>query len=439
MRLTLPTLALLGAGLLLGGCDEGDGRTDPPNVSVRVIHAAPNVGPVVFRRVNVNATPLNYLQGSDFSFDVDTYTFNFEILAVDSTVAQTISMSATLVEGSIYIVVLREVGGQPVPLLIERPATTQGTGTEIEILHAATTTNAVDVFLELENFDLTTATARGTIDFDDVLSLQSLVAGNYEIVLTEPSIPANVLLDTESVSLIGAQGLVLLIVDGAGIGLSTLAIALGDNGATTLIDRNLESGIRVINALSDRSTIDAGVDGQFVPPLITGVPFGIASSFELISAGSHDFNVTPTLTPTDIDIDETFDAPAGLFATWLVTGTVGAMNATLFNDDFRVISGESQLRVFHGSPQNDTLDVFVAAPGTDIASIPPFTTVVADTPSPNFRIPPGDYEITIQDSVTEAILAGPIAATIAADGYYGILLHDPAAGTGLEVTLLFDF
>ena len=62
MRLTLPTLALLGSSLL-AGCDGNEGRTDPPNASIQVIHAAPSIGPVTFKRVQVNATPLDFTQG----------------------------------------------------------------------------------------------------------------------------------------------------------------------------------------------------------------------------------------------------------------------------------------------------------------------------------------------------------------------------------------
>ena len=64
---------------------------------------------------------------------------------------------------------------------------------------------------------------------------------------------------------------------------------------------------------------------------------------------------------------------------------------------------------------------------------------VAAAATRNTRIAPGSYEITVTEQATGAVLAGPTPATIAADGYYGILLTDAAAGTGLEMTLLFDF
>ena len=439
MRLTLPSLVLLGVSLLAAGCDGNEGRTALPNASLQVVHAAPNLGPVVFKRVQANATRLDYMQGAAFSFDVDTYTFNFDILDVDDSVLRTISLPATLVEGSIYFLILREVGGQPEPLLVERPAMTQGAGTELEILHAATTLGAVDVYVDLEPLDLMTATARGAIDFDDVLSVPALADGNYEIVLTDASNQAIVQFQSTPVGLAGSQGLFLAIVDGAGIGLSPLALALGDSDGRTIVDSNSQSGIRVINALSDREAINIGIDDQLTPPLISGVAFATASAFELIAPGDHDLNVEPTLMPGAVDIDQAFVAEAGLFQTWLVAGSTGSMSATSFEDDFRVISGESKLRAFHGSPQNGPVAVFVVPPGTDITSIAPTSLASNGITSPNVRVAPGSYEITVAEQATGAVLAGPIAATIAADGYYGILLTDAAAGTGLEVTLLFDF
>ena len=111
----------------------------------------------------------------------------------------------------------------------------------------------------------------------------------------------------------------------------------------------------------------------------------------------------------------------------------------MVEDDFRVVAGESKLRVFHGSPQNGIIDVFVVAPGTDITTVDPTAVAAAASETLNVRVAPGNYEITVTEQATGAVLAGPIAATIAADGYYAILATDAAAGTGLEITLLFDF
>ncbi len=439
MRLTLPTLALLGTSLLAAGCDGNSGRTDPPNVSIQIIHASPSLGPVIFKRVRVNATPLEFRQGVTFSWDVDTYTLNFDVLDVDDSVKQTISLQATLEQDNAYFLVLRDVGGQPEPLLVERAATIQGTESEIEILHAATTLGAVDVYMDIENFDLSMATSRGSIDYDDVLSIPSVANGSYEIVLTDAGNRGNVRLDAESISLLGAQGLFLVIVDGAGTGLSPFAITVGDLNGATFYDRNSQSGIRVINSLSDREAINVGIDGQLMPPLIANAPFATASAFAPIAPGDHNLNVESTLTPGVLDIDEAMTAPISLYQTWLITGNTGSMVATLFEEDLRVATGESQLRVFHGSPQNGITNVFVVPPGTDISTVPPTTLAAnAETTLP-VRVAPGDYEITVTEQATAAVLAGPIAATIAAGGSYGILLTDAAAGTGLEVTLLFDF
>ncbi len=439
MRLTLPSLALLGVSLLAAGCDGVESRTDPPNVGIQVVHAAPSLGPVVFRRVQANATLLEFRQGTAFSWDVDTYTLNFDVLDVDGEVAETISTQVTLVEDTTYFLVLREVAGQPETLLIERPSTIQSAGSEVEILHVATTISAVDVYMEIENFDLAMAASRGTIDFDDVLTIPSLPDGSYEIVLTEPGNQANIRLDAESIGISGTQGFFLLIVDGAGSGLSPLAIIPGDLEGTTLNERTSQAGFRVINALSDREAINIGIDDQLMPPLIAGLPFATASAFELIDSGPHDLNVESVSTPGTVDIDEPIEPRPGTFATWLVTGDTGSMTVTLFEDDFRVVPGESKLRVFHGSPQNGVIDVFVVAPGTDITTVEPTTGAAAASEALNVRVAPGNYEITVTERATGAVLAGPIAATIAAGGYYGILATDAAAGTGLEITLLFDF
>ncbi|HSG65075.1 MAG TPA: DUF4397 domain-containing protein, partial [Gammaproteobacteria bacterium] len=211
MRLLLPVVGLLLASLITAGCDSG--RTNPPNASLRVVHAMPTLGPVTFRRVRANATVLDYKSGAGFSFDVDTYRFSLEILAPDGSVAQTIALEHTLEQGTDYTLVLRDVGGQPQARIIERPARSASPpGTQLELMHAAPTVGAVDVYLEPQGFDLATATPWDSVSYDELIEPRLLNApGNYVFVVTEMGNKANVLLMTDPLNLGATQNLFILL------------------------------------------------------------------------------------------------------------------------------------------------------------------------------------------------------------------------------------
>lgn len=436
--------ALLLASLTIAGCTEG--RSDPPNASLRVVHAAPSLGPVTFRRVRANETPLSYKEGSSFSFDVDTYTFNFEILGIDGSVSQTVSLEHTLEEGSDYTLVLREVGGQPEPRVIEAPSRDgSAAGTQLQLMHAATTVGDVDVFIDLEGFDVNSATPWGTLSYDGVLEPRTFASGSYEIVVTEAGNRANVLLATDPFPLGALQNAFLFIADDAGASLAPYTIAVAETPSRDLVDTNLQSGIRVLNAVIDRNgaydpdAIDAGIDGELNPPLIQAVPFGALSGLATIASGEHNFNVTPAGNPGVIETDEPFTAAKAALGTWLVTGTPGSVTATLLADEFRVFRGEAKLQIIDGSAQNDAVEVFFVAPGTDLSATEPTAELAVDTATPNIRLAPGDYELTVRSAADQTVLAGPTALSVAAGGYYGILLSDTLSSTGVGVHLLYDF
>jgi len=440
LAVPLRIAALTVVALLVSACDGG--RSVPPKTSVRVVHAAPTVAPVVFRRVQANATNLDYKGSATFSFDVDTYTFNFEITAPDGSVTETVSFQATLADGVSSTIVLRELNGQPSPRVVEAPASGSGTGTNLQMLHSATSLiplAGVDVFIELQDFDLTTATPWGTIAYDEVLPQRELTNGTYEIAVTEAGVRTNVLLRTEPFALTNAPDLTLVLIDGADEGLAPVSIMIADGGNTELVDRDLESGIRVLNAVNDRSAIDAGIDNELSPPIITNVAFATASPFALIPAGDHDLNVTPAMNPGVIETDAAFTAARGTLSTWLVTGNPGDLEATPLTENLRVIAGESRLSLFNGGLLNANVEIFIAAPGANLADLSPLARLPAQTGAVAQRIAPGDYELTVRDPSTLAMLAGPQALTIGTDGYYGILLNDAAGGSTVDVSLLFDF
>ncbi|HEX9876624.1 MAG TPA: DUF4397 domain-containing protein [Gammaproteobacteria bacterium] len=442
MRLKLFVVpAILAASACLAACDEG--RVNPPDAGVRVVHAAPNLGPVVFRRVQANATTLNYRVSAGFSFDVDEYTFSLSLLAIDGSVDDTLTFTRELVEGSEYTFLLREVGGVPQVRVTETdaPGSSVGAGnSRLAAIHAAPSFGPIDFFVDAPGFDPSAATPWGSIDYDEDILPEAFAAANYEIVLTEAGNPANVLLRSEQFALGGSQNLVLVIMDGAGQGLAPIAITVVGAGDAELVDGNLDPGIRVINAVDGGGAIDAGIDTELDPPVIANVASLTMSDYATIPAGDHELNVTPAGNPGVLETEAAFTAPLGRLGTWLVSGEPGTVFAGFDVDDRRVLPNEAKLNLYDGSTEFDNVDVFIVEPGTDIDGVDPtMVTGALGTRVLGRRFVPGNYELILRETDTDSVVGGPVDISLADGGYYSVLLTNAAGGGALDVTLLDDF
>ena len=437
MTRLLTAAALTVTALWLAGCDSG--RQDPPNVSVVAIHADPTVGQATFTRVRANATPLDYKQSQSFSFDVDTYTFNFDISAPDGTIANTVSTVHTLEEGNSYTILLVNSQGNSSITVVDTPARS-GSGTQLQLLHAAATVGTVDVYVGLTGFDVLAATPWGTVSNGDVLAPKLFDAGEYEFAVTEAGNPSNVLLRSAPTAFGGSENVFLFVADTNGESLAPFTLSLGQGPGSDFVDVNIESGIRVLNAIGDRSTIDAGIDLELAPPLLPAIPFGTVTDPGIVSPGDHTLTITPAGNPGVIEVDEAFALTRGALGTALISGDPGSVSALFVNDDFRTLAGEGKLRVFDASPLNGSVDVFILPPGTAPAAANVAFSIGNASATDNRRLLAGDYELTIRTAGGSTVLAGPTPITIADGGYYAILLADPAGGgSGIDVQFLYDF
>jgi len=78
------------------------------------------------------------------------------------------------------------------------------------------------------------------------------------------------------------------------------------------------------------------------------------------------------------------------------------------------------------------------APGTDLNTIAPSAQPPSGTTTP-ILVGIGDFEITVRQLATTAVLAGPLPVTIGVERSYGILLTDSVGGATVDITLLDAF
>jgi hypothetical protein len=439
MKLRALCIGLTVLSLGAVGCDQG--RQAPAKTTVQVVHAAPGFAGISFLREQRNEADLTYKSSSVLSFDEDQYDFNlYTVPAGSSTRSLERSFSQQVLAGTRYTFVLAEVGGLLEPVILEAPEVDDtATTAQVHAFHAAGTVPAVDVFLEPAGTDLGTATPLGSLSFLQGAAPTTRDAGDYEVTVTEAGNPAAVLLASTALTLSAATSQALVIVDGANEGTAPLAVTVVGNSSAVLIDKNLEAGMRVVNAAADMAARDVAVGGQFSPPRYSAVPFATLSSYEALAVGDSTINVTPAGNPGAIEVESTVSAAGGRLYTLLVTGEPGALAATSLPDDRRPIGDRARVGLLNGATQFEQLNFYIVPPGTDTSTVNAVTTLNAGNGVQYAELTPGDYDLVLRDVETEAIVAGPQTVTLTAAGVFGMLAIDGADAATAAIVLYDDF
>ena len=436
-RFLWTTLLLLGAGM--SGCE--DGRQVPPNARASFIHAAPSQGPIDVRRGESLEAELNYKDSVTTLFNVDVYNFHFEITPAGTTEAERpVSFTHEMVAATDYTFVATEIDGQFQQLVLETPSfDSDSTNVQLASLHVAPTLGAVDIFLEAPDADILSAIPLGTLSFTEALAPRTVDAGVYEFIVTEAANPSSVLLRSIAFTLSAGASVLFSVIDGTNEGLAPLAITASGDATASFVDRNLQSGVRVISAVSDRSTLDVGIDAEFSPPLFPGLTFGTVSDYTLIEPGTHNLTASPAGNPSVLTVDFPFTATAGALGTFFIANAAGAPTLTFPIDDTRPIAGEAKLSIYNAAQLFVSVDAFIAPPGTDLGTILPTSGLSPGGTTSGIPLVTGDFELTIRGGGTNNVLAGPTPITLVAGGFYGILITDSVGGATVDVALLDDF
>ncbi len=434
---SLWSIAIL-LSLGLAGCDEG--RKSPANTQVSFVHAAPSQGPIEFRREEALEANPDYRRSSSTLFNVDLYDFHFDVRPAGGESERLASFSLELVAETNYTIIAAEIDGQLQQVVLEAPALDDSsTSAQIASIHLAPMLGPVDVYLAAPGTDPVSTVPLGTLSFTEELAPGPADAGDYEFILTDAANPAAVLLRSTTFPLSAGQSMQFTIVDGANEGSAPLAVIASGDINVSFVDQDLDSSIRVINGIADRSSLDVGIDGDLSPPLVSGLNFASVSDYVIIAPGGHDLTASPAGNPSVILLGSPFLVDAGRFATAFIANPPDAATAIVEMDDYRALAGEAKLNLYHAAQLALFIDIFVAPPGTALNTIPPTVGLVPGGVAPNVRIAQGSYEVTVRTAGTTTVLAGPTPISLDEGGFYGILFTDSVGGATVDLTFLDDF
>jgi hypothetical protein len=194
-----------------------------------------------------------------------------------------------------------------------------------------------------------------------------------------------------------------------------------------------ESRVRVVHASPDAPDVDVLVDDAEV---LSDVPYLAASGYLETTDGEHNLKVNAAGTTTTV-IDADVTLTDGTDYTVIASGLVAQIEPIVLQDDNTApAAGSVRVRAIHGAPGAPAVDVYVTAPGADLATATPaLTGVDFGDVSSYLEVPAGDYQVRVTPAGTKTVAIDSGALTLSSGQVRTVIAVD-AAGGGAPFDLL---
>lgn len=187
-----------------------------------------------------------------------------------------------------------------------------------------------------------------------------------------------------------------------------------------------ESRVRVVHASPDAPEVDVLLDDAVV---LSEVPYLAASDYLETTDGDHNLKVNAAGTSTTaIDADVTLTD--GTDYTVIASGLVAQIEPIVLEDDNTApAAGSVRVRAIHGAPSAPAVDVYVTAPGADLATATPtLTGVEFGDVSDYLEVPAGDYQVRLTPAGSKTVALDSDALTLAGGQVRTVIAVDAAGG-----------
>jgi hypothetical protein len=438
-----PLTGIFASALLLVGCDS-----DPSSLrtaELRVFHASPDAPNVnVLAGAEQVVADLAYREVSPF----ETVAAGSTAISVDAIVpggtARVIGPeNVTLNARGAYSLVALGDALTIAPLVLEEPTEPVAAGqVRVRVVHAAPAAPRVAVYATAPTAPLAQSVPLGTIAFGETVGPASVAAGEYRIRVTLPNDPATVVFDSGTVALPAGGDLLVLAVENTRPGTAPISLLVAtDTDSFEILDVATPSEIRVIHASPDAPAVDIIVDDNFAAPALENVPFPAASDYLAVPPGAYNVKVTPADNAGVIVIDANVELDAGRQYSVYATGTLSTIAPYVLVDDNRSIATEAKVRIVHTAPGAGLVDIYVTAPGADIANAAPaFSNVAFRAETGYVSLAGGSYTVTVTVAGTKTAAIGPLTIAIEDGRVYTAAARDAVGGGApFGLILLDDF
>jgi hypothetical protein len=446
MKFTKSTLiasSVIVSAALMSGCSSDD--TDKSNI--RIIHASADAPAVDIKLNDAVAAPgLDYPQSTGFvSINAGTYDVAVDAIVPGGNLEGVITVDGiTFAKDQRYTVVAIDDTDNIVEFIAEESAATPAADeVAVSVLHAATSVEGinVDVYVTAPGANIIGTEPNFSFDFKGQVDAGALPVGEYQIRVVAGGDTANPAYDSGTVDLTGFGGEKLLILAVNTVNSTTREaspvklVAYTDTAQVELIDTRTKAGARVVHLSPDAGAVEvfASSDalGSASPAEIidsfaytdTDPVDGISYSY--VPAGDYIFDVAAANGGIGNSVFTSPSLPLSVATEYTViaAGYVSA-GSPAFDllptvDSNRSIVTQASVKVVHGAPLAQTVDVFVTPAGdftkeeveSGAAGAPLLDDFTFGTITDYVPVPPGDYDIRV---VTDG---GAGTAAINIEGY----------------------
>jgi hypothetical protein len=445
-----------GLGLLaLVGCNSDSDNDDeivvpPPEpvamAKVQIIHASPDAP-----KVNLILDGAEIAASVDYKVatgvtDITAGEHTAEVKAIlpdSSTIDAFDAVTADFAEDTIYTVLA--VGGLSAiePLVLTRQDLPIAADRfRVQIVHAAPQAPMVDVYVTAPDANLSESSPLVTASFKESLDATSVEAGDYQIRITVAGDSSAVVFDSGTVTLAAGADLLIAAIENVGPGEQPVNLLIADDsGATELLDSVTPTSVRVVHASADAPAVDVVANDGFEQPLIADLAFGEFAGYVDLSSAAYNIKVVPTgeMAPAVIEAD--LELVAGIQYNVIALNTLELIEPLVVTADNRSVATEAKLRIIHGSPTAQNVDIYLVEPGASIDGATPALTDVAFKADTDFlSIAEGSYDVVVTPTGSTDAAIGPATITLTAGGIFtAIAVDGEGGGTPLGLILLDDF
>jgi hypothetical protein len=346
--------------LALGSCNTGKGVSNgSTHGTMRVINVIPNAaGPL-----NVTFDLKPFVAGLAFEGMTQYQEIDAGLREVQLSVAgsstNVIDVTTTFLPDNLYtFVAFGPVASASGTILNDTLTVDPGAGMfALRVINGASNNGSVDIYVTPQGEDLNTVSPSiAGVGYGTTSLFVNLPAGDREVRVTRAG-SKQVIYDAPPQSFAERAQVEAVVYSRGSSTLVNVAFLNIDDTGTGSIGNSQLARLKVVNGSLVSSPLNVFIDQDLA---VSNIPYAAASSYQTIAAGQRTLTVEAMSTPGAALLTLTPTFPGATDTAIAITGSAGALTATLFSEpNFPPTLGRARVRFANSTIDVPALDVFI--------------------------------------------------------------------------------